>query len=257
MLAGTAFSSATQTVVPQHGADASTPLLPNHSTSPPHTPSSSLLSGTFNLTNSLLGGGISYIALPLAFSQVTFFPFLVLLFLSAVANIFSCHLLVKSEVLTKGSTYFELADRSLGSFYKHLVTAFIFLNNAGVCVAFLSTFGDTFPSILAKVHIHVSKESCVALVTLIVLLPTVILKDVHSLRHLSFLSIVLCLYFALLVVCTFFTSAPSPLPSPAAPTFFGCLDALAAVTLSYTCQFNVLPIKEGLKDKKDIAMVVK
>ena len=101
------------------------------------------ISGILNLSNTLIGGGIAYIALPLATKQVGVAGILAMLLACFFANSFTCFLLVKSAVLTGQATYFELAG-TLGN-WKHGVTTFIFLNNLGVCVAFLETFSDVFP----------------------------------------------------------------------------------------------------------------
>ena len=222
--------------------------------------SASPLSGVLNLTNTLLGGGVAFVALPLAVKEISVLPFLVLLCLSAFCNSFTCNLLHKTaDLLASDSTssssspptYFSLAS-NLGS-WSHLVTTFIFLNNLGVCIAFLTIFGDSFPNVTG-----LDRTTSICAVSAALLLPMVLLKDLHKLRFLSLLSITLCLYFTVLV-CTVFTQDTglhSDLPTPAPPSFLGCLNALASTTLSYTCHYNVLPIRNGLKDKRDIKTVV-
>ena len=90
----------------------------------------SALSGTLNLANTLLGGGISFIALPFATKRAgSVAGVLLLIVASAACNTFTCMLLVLSARLTGVSTYGELASQTLGHKWKHVLTAFIFLNN--------------------------------------------------------------------------------------------------------------------------------
>lgn len=211
------------------------------------------MSGTLNLSNTVFGGGIAFVALPLATKQVGVAGIVVLLLASCLANSFTCMLLVKSASLTGRKTYFGLASK-LG-IWKHGVTLFVFLNNLGVCVAFLDTFGDVFPQVMAKLSLVLDKTVCVLAVSAMLVLPMVGLKSLNALRYLSAFSIVLCLYFVGMVIGTFATRS-GPLPSAQATTFLGVLNSLSTATLSYTCHYNVLPIWAGLKNKGEMRRVV-
>ena len=84
----------------------------------------SFLSGVLNLTNTLLGGGIAFVALPLATKEIGVPGIIGLLVLSGFVNSFTCNLLVKSANLTGHNTYFLLAG-TLG-YWKHGEFGFFF-----------------------------------------------------------------------------------------------------------------------------------
>ena len=77
----------------------------------------SFLSGVLNLTNTLLGGGIAFVALPLATKEIGVPAIICLLVCSGFVNAFTCNLLVKASNLTGHDTYFKLAG-TLG-YWKH------------------------------------------------------------------------------------------------------------------------------------------
>jgi amino acid permease len=205
----------------------------------------SLGSGVLNLSNTLLGGGIAFIALPEATKQVGVTLLCVLIMSSMVVNAFTCTLLIKSAEISGKATYFELAGAALGK-WSHLVTMFIFLNNLGVCVAFIATFGDVFPEIKwhGAAHFLSQRLNCVIAVSVVLLLPMLTLKNLDSLRFLSACSIVLCLFFVSIVVASASEVRGTP-PAAPATTFVSFLQALSVVTLSFTCHYNVLPIRNG------------
>jgi amino acid permease len=218
---------------------------------------SSFGSGVLNLTNTLLGGGIAFIALPLATKQVGVPLMAGLVILSMVANIFTMTLLVKCAEMTGKGTYFELGDAALGK-WRHLVTVFIFLNNFGVCVAFIATFGDVFPEINWGVEFLASRANCVIVITLVLLLPMLTLKNLDSLRFLSACSIVLCLFFVgIVVVSAADVHGPPPVVHVGSETtFVGFLQALSVITLAFTCHYNVLPIRTESCRPTDIRAIV-
>jgi amino acid permease len=227
----------------------SVPLLPRKAAG------ANALSGALNLSNTLLGGGIAFVALPLATKQVGVFGIVAMLVASGVANTFTCMLLVKSAALTGRATYFDLS-RALGD-WAHVCTIFILLNNFGVCVAFLDTFGDVFPQALGAMGAaSPSRLGCVLGASALLLLPMVGLRSLDALRFLSALSILLCLFFAAIVLNAF-AARRGPLPTAPQPSFTGALDALSAATLSFTCHYNVLPIAAGLARPQEVRGVVR
>lgn len=216
----------------------------------------SLGSGVLNLTNTLLGGGIAFIALPVATKQVGVLLLVALILLSGLANAFTCTLLVKSAEISNMRSYFDLSAAALGP-WRHLVTLFIFFNNFGVCIAFIATFGDTFPSVMRQWHggFLVHRVDCVAVVTLVLLLPMLTLTKLDSLRILSGCSIVLCLFFAGVVVASSAEADRSP-PDADEISFVTFLQALSVITLSFTCHYNILPVQNELSRPAGIRAII-
>jgi amino acid permease len=217
----------------------------------------SLASGVLNLTNTLLGGGIAFIALPLAAKQLGVPLLVALVLLSMVANTFTCILLVKSAEISSKRTYFDLAATALGA-WKHAVTLFIFLNNFGVCVAFIATFGDVFPEIMSKWHAGgflIRRFNCVVVVTLALLLPMLTLTNLDALRFFSACSIVLCTFFVAIVIASS-SEVHGPPAAPDPLTFVSFLQALSLITLSYTCHYNILPVQNELRSPAGIRPII-
>jgi hypothetical protein len=104
----------------------------------------------FNMSNSILGGGISLLALPSAVASAGPALFLVLLVGSGVATVVSAQLLAEAAEHARVTTYDGLGARALGNAGSTAVMVFIFLNNFGVCISFLQGFGDVVPELVQQ-----------------------------------------------------------------------------------------------------------
>jgi hypothetical protein len=126
------------------------PVVPgNVSAHKTHNPRVSTVPGAiFNMSNSILGGGLSLLALPSAVAAAGPALFLVLLVGSGVATIMSAQLLAEAAEHAGVTEYDALGATALGKVGSTAVMVFIFLNNFGVCITFLQGFGDVVPELV-------------------------------------------------------------------------------------------------------------
>jgi len=225
----------------------------------------SLAGAIFNLTNTVLGGGISLISIPLAAKQVGVVVMPLLEMCSFLVSCYTCHLLVVCSVTSGEDSYAKLGRRYLGRL-SFLVPIVIVLNNLGVCVAFLEVFADVIPPLLQghTTFFLFQRTWLVVLVTGLLLFPVALVRNITGFVVASLIATAACTIFAIygitLGVESFFpggavypylqgnSSAVSISGiNTAAPGLNTVLSAVGIISLSWTCQFNVLPIYGGLR----------
>jgi amino acid permease len=220
----------------------------------------------FNMSNSILGGGISLLALPSAVAAAGPALFVVLLVGSGVATILSAQLLAEAAEHAGVTSYDALGATALGKVGSTAVMVFIFLNNFGVCISFLQGFGDVVPELVqtavAAHHRHDTRgnpllllhNSTVAdgsdaevsrpLLTLLLLLPLlpvmITLTRIEHLQSLSLVALVLVLLFVGFIITVFAENGSaegagsewSRIPTSIIDT----LNAVATISFCFACK---------------------
>eukprot|EP00039_Didymoeca_costata_P020963 m.342951 g.342951 ORF g.342951 m.342951 type:complete len:440 (+) comp22135_c0_seq1:316-1635(+) len=222
----------------------------------------------FNLMNSIVGGGISIIALPLGVQDVGIITFVIFVLLSALATALSCKLLADAAVLSGQSSYSDLGRAAYGGIGFTIVTIFIFLNNLGVCITFLQTFADVIPEYLHTIcerndaPLILSNRSLLVGLVGICLLPLMmILKHIETLKYSSFLALGLVIVFFIYMVVELeevqkINNATDPTDLSRFPhSMKSILNCISLLSLSYTCHFNIIPIQNGLKRPQNISKI--
>lgn len=151
---------------------------------------STVLTASFNFINSIVGAGI--IGIPYAVQQCGFVTGVLMLAFVAYLVYRSVTILIDCGVKANKLDFEELAEHLLGRPGYFAVLIFMFLFAYGAQIAYLVVIGDTIP-IVAELFLPNSllanRNFTIALVSIFVILPLCLLKDLSSLSWTSMLSI--------------------------------------------------------------------
>eukprot|EP00667_Euglena_gracilis_P008902 EG_transcript_9026 len=202
--------------------------------------------GFFTLTNTILGGGISLISLPLATRSAGLVLGPVLLVFAACVTGFTLVLLTDCRVHTGLHTFHELGQRALGRHAGALtIKASIVANNFTVCIALFLVVADVVLRCSAENGwgLPVGKTGVLWLAFALVL-PLALCRHLASLQYACAAAIAGVFAFLFMAVVTVLTEgAPNmaDLP-PLAKWTSDALFALPLCCLAFACQFILLPI---------------
>jgi amino acid permease len=227
---------------------------PNSSAQPLPKGKASLGSAVFNITNTIIGGGI--VALPFVVKSVGIITAFVLFVVLAVMVAYSALILVKSSLFVfKGpKTYQDLAYKAFGKVGPLLVEIVADLYLLGAMTGYTIIVGDVLTeSIYELFNWSVDYKIVTLVVTLIVFYPLSALKSIHSLRITSFLAIVGIVF---LLVCVFlrafqfissngFSSQLKLVDSNIQNVF----EAIPIILFAYVFHPSVFPVWSEMKDK--------
>jgi amino acid permease len=232
----------------------------------------SITGSIFNLSNSMLGGGISLVALPFALREAGFVGFTLVVLLSACFTQMSVQQLADAATATAADTmaagdYGTVAAAAAGSRGQHTVELFILLNNFGACIALLNTFGDVVPNELLRsaaggVATALAQRTVLLLVATVVVLlpPSVMVRRIETLQFVSMAALGVCVLFVgfMAVVATESPAVPSAFWASRPASVLGFLNSLSIISFSFTCHFNVVPLMHALaRPEKDFPTVVR
>jgi sodium-coupled neutral amino acid transporter 11 len=163
----------------------------------------SILGGSFNLVNTIIGSGI--IGLPFAIKSCGFGMGVFLLTFVACLIYCSVVLLVKCGLKTGHLDFEELAEHSFGLLGYIMVSLFMFIFCFGAMVAYFVVIGDSIPPVVQLYHPDLeitSRPILIVLFGVILVLPLCLLKDLTSLSKTSAVSItcdILIIFIVLIV----------------------------------------------------------
>lgn len=152
--------------------------------------SSTVLTASFNFINSIVGAGI--IGIPYAVQQCGFVSGVLMLAFVAYLVYRSVTILIDCGVNANKLDFEELAEHLLGRPGYFAVLIFMFLFAYGAQIAYLVVIGDTIPIVAGLFlpnSILANRNFTIALVSIFVILPLCLLKDLSSLSWTSMLSI--------------------------------------------------------------------
>ncbi|MED6271473.1 hypothetical protein CHARACLAT_020601 [Characodon lateralis] len=232
----------------------------------------------FNLANAIMGSGI--LGLSYAMANAGIIQFVILLILAASFSLYSVHLLLKTANEGGALVYEALGYKAFGMPGKLTTSCSITMQNIGAMSSFLYIIKYEFPVIIESFtgasdgEWYINGNYLVLLVSLFVILPLSLLRNLGYLAYSSGLS-VLCMVFFLIVVIIKKFQMPCPLPTPDAvnetmhilnidnvtsddddtckPKYFvynsQTVYAIPILTCAFACHPTILPMYEELKDR--------
>lgn len=251
---------------PGEGSNRSSPMSiegPTERDAGPKPDRSGSPGAIINLTNTVLGGGISLISLPLACKRVGVLLLPAFEVASFAASAYTCHLLVVTAEKNGQNSYASLGQRLFPGRLSLVVPCLICLGNFGVCVALLETFADVIPPLLAfsgPGDFLVSRTMLLVLVTAGLLVPVVLVRNITGFIVCSLLASTAAACFAAYGTISGIRSimpggAQYPISTEDVsglhgdfPSLQDLLSGISIMTCSWPCQFNVLPIYTTLQD---------
>ncbi|XP_017287086.1 sodium-coupled neutral amino acid transporter 2 [Kryptolebias marmoratus] len=246
-----------------------------------HQGSASFGMSVFNLGNAIMGSGI--LGLSWAMANTGIALFVILLVAVAVFSLYSVHLLLKTANEGGARVYEELGQKAFGFPGKLAASCAITMQNIGAMSSYLYIIKYELPIVIQAFtganndEWYINGDYLVLLVSLSIILPLSLLRNLGYLGYTSGLSL-LCMVFFLIVVIIKKFQIPCPLPMPESSNetahrmnaSFSSVNstddedtctpkyvvfnsqtvyALPILIFAFVCHPTILPMYEELKDR--------
>ncbi|XP_034019121.1 sodium-coupled neutral amino acid transporter 2 [Thalassophryne amazonica] len=249
-----------------------------------HQGSSSFGMSVFNLGNAIMGSGI--LGLSYAMANTGIALFVILLVAVAIFSLYSVHLLLKTANEGGALVYEQLGYKAFGMPGKLAASCSITVQNIGAMSSYLYIVKYELPIVIqafmgtSNGEWYTNGDYLMVLVTVVIILPLSLLRNLGYLGYTSGLSL-LCMVFFLIVVIIKKFQIPCPLPrlsahnetlskynitlshlnstavdyseDTCAPKYFvfnsQTIYAVPIVTFAFVCHPAILPMYEELKDR--------
>ncbi|XP_022428089.1 sodium-coupled neutral amino acid transporter 2 isoform X1 [Delphinapterus leucas] len=253
-----------------------------------HPGTTSFGMSVFNLSNAIVGSGI--LGLSYAMANTGIALFIILLTFVSIFSLYSVHLLLKTANEGGSLLYEQLGHKAFGMVGKLAASGSITMQNIGAMSSYLFIVKYELPLVIqALMNIedttglwYLNGDYLVLLVSLVLILPLSLLRNLGYLGYTSGLSLLCMMFFLIVVICKKFQiSCPaeiaflinetvnSTLAQPTAfvpdvafnmtegdscqPHYFifnsQTVYAVPILTFSFVCHPAVLPIYEELKGR--------
>uniref|UniRef100_A0A8C5HB47 Sodium-coupled neutral amino acid symporter 2 n=1 Tax=Gouania willdenowi TaxID=441366 RepID=A0A8C5HB47_GOUWI len=200
----------------------------------------------FNLGNAIMGSGILGLSYAMANTGIILFIFL--LVAVAIFSLYSVHLLLKTANEGGALVYEQLGYKAFGIPGKLAASCSITMQNIGAMSSYLYIVKYEFPLVIqaftgANDEWYTNGNYLVLLVSLFIILPLSLLRNLGYLGYTSGLSL-LCMVFFLIVV-----SESSIVLGAVLYQIFLTVYAVPILTFAFVCHPAILPMYEELKDR--------
>eukprot|EP00980_Cylindrotheca_fusiformis_P016128 scaffold4790_cov98-Cylindrotheca_fusiformis.AAC.12 len=209
---------------------------------------SNLVAATFNLSASIIGGGV--LSIPLAFEKCGLILGSLLMLAAAIVTERSLYLLCLCARITGATSYGEVGKHAFGTSMEYFISLLLFVFLMFVLVAYMVLVQDIWTSIfqvltgtMQNIKIH---RSYVLFAILLFMSPFLVQKTLYALRFNCFVGLTSVSLLCLALCHHAFTT---PLPKPLmlwTDSLEDVLFAFPIVTLSFLSIFNILPIQGSL-----------
>uniref|UniRef100_G3UCV4 Sodium-coupled neutral amino acid symporter 2 n=1 Tax=Loxodonta africana TaxID=9785 RepID=G3UCV4_LOXAF len=225
----------------------------------------------FNLSNAIVGSGI--LGLSYAMANTGIALFIILLTFVSIFSLYSVHLLLKTANEGGSLLYEQLGHKAFGLVGKLAASGSITMQNIGAMSSYLFIVKYELPLVIqALMNIedttglwYLNGDYLVLLVSLVLILPLSLLRNLGYLGYTSGLSLLCMMFFLIVVICKKF-QIPCPMPAFAPDVTFNMTEddscrpryfifnsqtvyAVPILTFSFVCHPAILPIYEELKDR--------
>ncbi|KAM9327550.1 sodium-coupled neutral amino acid symporter 2-like [Pholidichthys leucotaenia] len=240
----------------------------------------------FNLSNAIMGSGI--LGLSFAMANTGIALFVILLVFVAIFSLYSVHLLLKTANEGGALVYEQLGHKAFGVPGKLAASCSITMQNIGAMSSYLYIVKYELPIVIQAFlgtnneEWYTNGDYLVLLVTVVIILPLSLLRNLGYLGYSSGLSL-LCMVFFLIVVIIKKFQIPCPLPKDedalnetlptegpnisisvnktavdysedmCRPKYFvfnsQTVYAVPILTFAFVCHPSILPMYEELKDR--------
>ena len=206
---------------------------------------SNMVVAVFNLTATIVGGGV--LSLPLAFAKLGVVLGILLMIIAAILTERTMYLLCLSSRYTGATSYGEIGEAAFGKYMEYFISALLSVFLMFVLVGYMVLNKDIWTSIVQIISgVDDVNGNYILLAVVLLMSPFLIQRTLHALRYncyigfgsVSVLCIALCHHAVI-----------SPLPDPLllwTSNWNDILFAFPIITLSFLAIFNVLPIQNAL-----------
>jgi len=235
---------------------------------------SGLISATFNMIATIVGGGV--LSIPFAFQEAGIVGGTVLMILAAIITDFSLYILCSCSRRTGAASYGGVALCAFGPGMEFFTTIILLTYLFFVLVGFMVLVADIFTPVImvlltgnanpseSVTIFGFSYRNVILLALLLMLMPLLLQKDLHSLRHTCYIGFgsicILCagiIYRALEVNISgvhHFYHEIRYMPESISGTLF----SFPIITLAFLSQFNIISVHCALADptRKRVRQVI-
>ncbi|XP_070709606.1 sodium-coupled neutral amino acid symporter 2 [Pempheris klunzingeri] len=200
-----------------------------------HQGNASFGMSVFNLGNAIMGSGI--LGLSYAMANTGIALFVILLVAVAIFSLYSVHLLLKTANEGGALVYEQLGYKAFGMPGKLAASCSITMQNIGAMSSYLFIVKYELPIVIESFmgtsngEWYTNGDYLVLLVTLVIILPLSLLRNLGYLGYTSGLSL-LCMVFFLIVVIIKKFQIPCPLPLDVNATISKLNTSLSSVNIS-------------------------
>jgi len=226
--------------------------------------SATVMAATFNMTATIVGGGV--LSIPLSCARAGILPFTLLMIVSAIATDFSLYLLVSCARRCGSTSFGKVSKAAYGSALEMFTTAVIFFLVGCIIVGLMIlNQGIWTPIVLAGIasfggetdegdETTKFQDAVVLLVLLGLMMHYLLKRDLSSLRHICYVG-----FFSIAVLCAtmVYRAAEKNLSHSGlfrtnvkwvASSFADVLNALPIILLAFLCSFNIISVHCSLVD---------
>ena len=173
-----------------------------------------------------------------------------------IVSLYSCQLLVLAAEKTGKLTYESIGQELYGPGMRKFADINMIINNYGTVIGYIQLLKDLIPNAFALFGIEnlLLRSSYLwgSLITIGLVYPLSLKKEISALRYTSFLSTCSCFYLAFAIIFSFFmetTDINSAIANAPIAEFgaYNILTSISLVVFSFTCHPNVIPIYEELE----------
>ena len=216
---------------------------------------STLLSSSFNLVATVIGGGV--LSLPYAFATCGLATGVGFTVLAAVMADFSLYILCSCARRTGTQSYGDVARVCFGEAARIVVTVILFVFLMFVTTAFMILMRDIMASMVEFATgstLSFRQNTTVLVVCVLVTFPFMLLKDLYSLRHncyVGFVSVLLLMSAMIYRAIAVNEEDPDLFKNEAVLTSSDPFDSLFSfplVALAFLSQFNMLSVHSSLQN---------
>jgi amino acid permease len=218
-----------------------------------------VVSAIFNMTATIIGGGV--LSIPLSCARAGLIPFTILMIASAFMTDFSLYVLCSCARRTGSTSYGRVAGTAIGESLEMFATAVIFFLVGCILVGLMVLNQGIWSPIFVALLDHVTssgdeepssngitttsfEDAIVLLVLLAAMFRFLLAKDLTSLRHICFVG-----FFSIAILCVtmVFRAAEKNINNPqeikwAADNMADVLNALPIILLAFLCSFNIIGV---------------
>eukprot|EP01138_Halocafeteria_seosinensis_P012075 gb/GECG01012341.1/.p1 GENE.gb/GECG01012341.1/~~gb/GECG01012341.1/.p1 ORF type:complete len:685 (+),score=79.80 gb/GECG01012341.1/:1-2055(+) len=193
--------------------------------------------------------GAGLLSLPWTYCEASIVTGTFAMLLTAVLNWGAAYMIAASAESLQVFTYRELGEQTLGLVWGRIAQAVMGLYTFGSCVTYLVLLGDFIPKVMEDLSdsaILTNRALIMVFLSVVILLPLSLLKDLSSLRHTSTLSL-LCIAYAFAVIAA--RAVRHSEPTETAKLNSGVLSAFPIINVSFTFHYNVPRFYRELRPK--------
>ncbi|KAG4076662.1 hypothetical protein HA402_001949 [Bradysia odoriphaga] len=216
---------------------------------------STLAQTSFNYINSIVGSGV--IGIPYAFHRAGFGLGFLLLILVAVITDYSLILMVRCGHICGRFSYPGVMEAAYGKWGYYFLSLLQFMYPFLAMISYNVVVGDTLSKVLIRfipsleTSMGIVRFGVVFVVTVCVVIPLCLYKNVSRLARASFISLACVVFILFAVICKFISGDYDVVPDTPDSWRFAHIDVIPAtgiMAFAFMCHHNTFLVYQSMRD---------